>query len=160
MRQLLLTATAVGASACERVQVPTHPIVCDPLPQPITCAADGNMGSQTQRIHATAVWTQVDSSLVARVRIAVYTPFDSPLPDDAALSFAGDPQLTGAKLARVARQATWIEFDCLPNAGATKVAVFVPLTCDAKSACYRIELDVRQPQANVDVPFTLVTTRC
>jgi hypothetical protein len=150
MHQLLLTATALGAGASE----PDHAIVCDPLPPPIICAQDGNM---RRALFSSAVWTQIDANLVARVRVTYH--FDGRR-HAARLEFSGDPQLTGAKLARVARQPTWIEFDCLPNAGATKVAVFVPLTCDAKSACYRIELDVRQPQANVDVPFTLVTTRC
>jgi len=149
MHQLLLTAAAVGTGACE------HSIVCDPLPAPISCAANGNMTNQPERIYATAQWTQAASALVARVRITF-----SLGSRDAVVAFSANPRLTGASLVRVDRQATAIEFDCLPDAGATSVTVVVPMTCSGAGACYRMSMDVRQSQANTHVPFTLVTTGC
>jgi hypothetical protein len=156
MRKLLLAATTMGTGACD-----PGPIVCDPLPPPITCTTDGNMGSRADRIYAAATWTQVGADLVARVRIS-FSLYQSTGSSryDAALSFSGDPQLTRARLLRVDRQATTIEFDCLPDAGASTVAVFVPMTCSTMGACYRMELDVRQPQANARVPVTTIKTGC
>ncbi len=158
MQQLLLTASAIGACACD------HSVVCDPLPPPITCTANGNLGSpmsyNSDRISVTARWVQSGSALVARVRISfsLITRYGSQ--QDAAVAFSGDPQLKGASVARVDRQATVIEFDCAPDAGATTVTVFVPMTCNAGAACYRLELDVRQPQANANVPFSRLPTGC
>jgi hypothetical protein len=148
MHQLLLTATALGAGASE----PEQSIVCDPPPPPLTCPRDGSM---RRVLFASASWTQVNASLLVRVGVTYHD-----WQGDVELQFAGDPRLTGASLARLSRHATRIEFDCVPNAGAAKITVFVPMTCNAKNACYQMELDVRQPQAKTKVPITVIKTGC
>jgi hypothetical protein len=150
LQQLLLAATAMGAAASE----PDHRIVCDPLPPPISCPEDGNMG---QRLYSEASWAERAGKLIARVRVT-YAYRGSRR--GAKLVFEGNPKLTGAKLLRVARGPAAIEFDCRPNRSVAKVTVFVPMTCDATDACYRMELDVRRPQAETAVPITVIKTGC
>jgi hypothetical protein len=150
LHQLLLAATAVGAAASE----PDHRIVCDPLPPPMTCSQDGNLG---QRLYSQATWVERDGKLVAHVRV---TYGFRGARRGAKLVFQGNPRLTGAKLVRVAREADALEFECLPEAGVTKVPIFVPMTCDSEDACYRMELDVRRPQAQAAVPVTVIKTGC
>jgi hypothetical protein len=156
MQQLLLTAGAIGACACDGKGRDDLPIVCDPLPPPITCAQDGNMGNE---LHHFGGWAQSDAGLVASMSVTSDF-YGAGYHSGAPLVFSADPQVTGGKLTRVVRHETSISFDCLPDAGATKVTIFVPLTCDAKPACYRMELDPRQAKEGAEVRVSVITTGC
>jgi hypothetical protein len=76
---------------------------------------------------------------------------------DDPLAFAGDPVLTDATLVHVDRQPGRLVFDCRPTAGATRMAIVVPLSCSAVASCFRATLEPGQPEANrrvwLDWPF-------
>ena len=111
-------------------------VVCDPLPDPLVCDNDPDTTYFMEYAYWTGEWQQSGSDLVVHMIVYSYTY----LPDT--LEFSAEPTATDGTVQAVDRQPTELQFDVLPDAGATEVVVTVPLDCNGIDEQLVLSLDV------------------
>jgi hypothetical protein len=148
LRGLLATGAVTGAAA-QLAACP--PVVCDPMPPPLTCAA-----AQTTEYYL-GYWVGVQAHWVLHVGNTWSIAGDVSsyaTGTDRRIVFTADPVLVGATLDAVDRSATNIHFACTPTAGADEVRMDVAINCNDVADMLRLRLDisgVRDNNAGIQV---------
>jgi hypothetical protein len=146
LRKLVVAGSATGAA----IHLAACPVVCDPLPPPLECAADPSMYVLLEHAWPSAAWTQVEGQWVVRVTVDVQ--LDS---QDDPLALAGPPELLDATLLGETHTASHLEFTCVPHAGVTVVDVQVPTDCNGGASHLRFTMGVGEvPSADAYIPIT------
>jgi len=134
----LLTAGAVGGVAMQLTGCTDGcgPIVCDPLPPPISC--DSDLASSTEVLTTVrAEWTQsgADDAVAVDVGDALFTRN---------LTFAADPVLTGGTLvsSEITEAGQALRVTVLPDDGATSISVTITVGCDGQNRVLSYSLDI------------------
>ncbi len=145
MRRLLTKAALAGAALESAGCIP---IVCDPLPPPVTCDDGVTNDELAQATWSQAHWVQGPSGLMIEVRIWL---------ESSSLSFTGTPSVESATLDSFAMQKSELTLFCIPTSGATTVRASIPLKCDAVTdATLPLVLDVSGPSGvGFAVPVTI-----
>jgi hypothetical protein len=145
MRRLLAKAALAGAALESAGCIP---IVCDPLPPPVTCDDGVTNDELAFAAFSQAHWVQGPSGLMIEVRIWL---------ESYNLSFTGTPSVESATLDSFAMQKSELTLFCTPTSGATTVRASIPLKCDADTdAVLPLVLDVSGPSGvGFAVPVTI-----
>lgn len=114
-------------------------VVCDPLPDPLVCDNDPDTTYFMEYAYWSGQWQQSGSDLVVHVTVYTYTY------DGDTLEFSADPAATDGTVQAVDRQPNELQFDVLPDAGASAVVVTVPLDCNGIDEQLLLSLDVSNP---------------
>lgn len=144
VRRALALGAMAPLSACEVGE----PVVCDPLPAPLACD-DPDIGTIMKReIGKSAAWAAGGDGL--------YVDFHAVAADDRdQLSFAGDPLVTGATVARLDRQERVLALELVPDEGTATVEIRVSVACDGLAQDLLFRLDTSgEPAAGASVPVT------
>ncbi len=141
-----LGGAAVGLAAAESC----GPVVCDPLPPPITCANPTRAELQ-QAMGLSANWAAGDAgALVVHLRVSNS--------GRQTVTFARSVTPTNATVLGVTTTATTIEVDLAPNAGASTISVGLTFDCSGTTDAMTLSLDVSStPQAGNPVTATITS---
>jgi len=140
-RTTALGGAAIGLAATEGCP----PFAVDPLPPPF-CADPTRVGLQLS-MSLSGSWVSGDSGSV-RVRLYV-SSHDT-------VTFSPAVALSGATLVQTATTTNAIEVLLSPDAGAAAVTVHISVDCSGQVAAIVLNLDVRNPVLNANVPITVV----
>jgi hypothetical protein len=139
-------AAALAAGACEAC-----PMVCDPLPPPLDCKADGGL-NLSWRVSAISNWEPGDAGLGAQVAVSVML---APTDD---LRSAQDPVVTGGSLVSATQtvRGVWVLF-CQPGDGGT-MQIELTFDCAGKTQTVRLILSVGGPRTpGASIPVQIVS---
>lgn len=142
-------ATAFGGVALGLASAEScSPIVCDPLPPPITCSNPTRAELQSAMTF-TAAWVAGDGgALQVRLQLQNF--------GRTTVTFSSAVTLTGAALGGAAATASGLTVTLSPAAGATAVTAQVPFDCSGVADALTLTLDVSgTPAAGSSVPVTL-----
>jgi len=144
-------ATAFGGVALGLASAEScSPIVCDPLPPPITCSNPTRAELQNAMTF-TATWVAGDGGAL-QVQLQLQSSSRT------TVTFSSSVTLTQATLEGAASTANTLTVTLAPNAGATAVTALVSFDCSGTADTMTLTLDVSgTPVAGGNVPVTLTT---
>lgn len=141
-----LGGAAVGLAAAESCS----PLVCDPLPPPITCANPTRAELQNA-MSFTARWVAGDAgALEVHLTVSYF--------GRQTVTFARAVTATNATVKSVSTTATALDADLSPAAGATTVTVALTFDCAGTTDAMTLSLNVSgTPQAGNPVTVTITS---
>jgi hypothetical protein len=145
MRRLLAKAAFAGAALEGAGCIP---IVCDPLPPPVTCQDGVTTDELSAATWWEAHWAQGPGGLNIQLQVGVYAEN---------LTFSGAPSCEGATLESFGREDYELTVLCTPTQGATTVTISIPMKCDAGTdVTLHLTLDVSgTPAVGGTIPVTI-----
>ncbi len=142
-RVTALGGAALGLSACE-----SGPIVCDPLPPPITCANPTRAELQ-QAMVLQAQWVAGQGGAL---QVALAVDFVG----QPSVTFSSTVSVTGGTAGDVVVSPRSLAVNLAPGAGATAVSVVVTFDCSGTTDAMTLRLDVQSPpHAGSPVPVSI-----
>lgn len=153
LRNLLATGAVTGAAAQVAACIP---VVCDPMPPPLTCSADNRTDYYLpEYVGAQAHWVLgAGNSYTVSVVISSYATAA-----DEKIVFTADPVLVGGTSGPIDRKESQISFSFAPSAGATEARFDVAINCNAVADTLRFRVDLAGARgANVNIPVLSADT--
>lgn len=127
------------------------PIVCDPLPPPVNCEAISDTSYAITFLSKEAKVVSTEKGL--GVELSVTAGYG---PQQDSLRFPEKPKLKGAEAIKVDLLGARLVVVFVPERGAKKVTVEMPLACGQRSTVITFEVDISAPPKEgqlLDVAF-------
>jgi hypothetical protein len=143
LRNLLATSAVTGAAAKMAACIP---VVCDPMPPPLTCDASQDTSYYVGNtfVSAQAQWV-LGAGNSWTVSVVVNS---NSYASDGRITFSADPVVIGATVGPVTRTETQVSFSLTPETNATSVRVDLAISCQDVADALRFRLDVSGEREN------------
>jgi hypothetical protein len=134
LRQLV-TAGAVTGASLQLTACP--PVVCDPLPPPLTCSGDMGTDDFNSWIYRNAMWISADAGVLASVTLQIELYGDA-----GRLAFTAVPVVQGGTLVHHTLAERQLDLQVRPDSGVDEVLITVPVDCKGIAEQLVLALDV------------------
>lgn len=146
LRQLV-TAGAVTGASLQLTACP--PVVCDPLPPPLTCSGDMGTDDFNSWIYRSAMWISSGGGVLASVTLQIELYGDA-----GRLAFTAAPTLQGGSLVDHTLTEHQLDLKIRPDTGVDEVLITVPVDCKGIAEQLQLVLDVRDAaQVGQSIPI-------